>query len=56
MPVGEPVAEDRFLPVAEPDLGPLEEAMMLAAVKSGWVSSLGEYIGRFESERCTFLS
>lgn len=42
------LSPDRFLPVAEPDLGPVEERMVTAAVKSGWVSSLGEYIGRFE--------
>jgi perosamine synthetase len=37
-----------FLPVAEPDLGDLEEAYLLDAYRSGWISSLGAYIGRFE--------
>lgn len=44
----------RFLPVAEPDLSTLEEGMVLSAVRSGWVSSLGEYIGRFEDEFAEF--
>ena len=38
-----------FLPVAEPDLGSLEESYVLDAVRSGWVSSIGPYVGRFES-------
>jgi perosamine synthetase len=40
---------ERFLSVAEPDLGPLEEQYLLAAFRSGWISSLGEFIDRFES-------
>jgi perosamine synthetase len=38
-----------FLPVAEPDLGPLEEQYVLEAMRSGWVSSIGAFIDRFES-------
>jgi perosamine synthetase len=37
-----------FIPVAEPDLGPLEERYVLEAVQSGWVSSIGAFIDRFE--------
>jgi perosamine synthetase len=37
------------LPVAEPDLGPLEENYILDALRSKWVSSIGSYIQRFES-------
>lgn len=37
-----------FLPVAEPDLGPLEEQYVLEAVRSGWISSIGAFIDRFE--------
>jgi perosamine synthetase len=37
-----------FIPVAEPDLGPLEERYVLEAVRSGWVSSIGAFIDRFE--------
>lgn len=43
-----------FLPVAEPDLGPLEERFVLEAVRSGWVSSLGEFIDRLEREFAAF--
>jgi hypothetical protein len=44
----------KFLPVAEPDLGQLEEHYLLAAFRSGWISSLGEYLGRFEREFSAF--
>lgn len=43
-----------FLPVAEPDLGPVEERMVLEALRSGWVSSLGSFISRFENEFASF--
>ena len=43
-----------FLPVAEPDLGPLEEQYVLEAVRSGWVSSIGAFIDRFEREFAAF--
>jgi perosamine synthetase len=45
---------DAFLPVAEPDLGPLEEKYVLDALRSGWVSSIGAYIQRFESQFAAF--
>lgn len=44
------VENDRFLPVAEPDLGPLEERYLMEAFRSGWISSIGAYIQRFESD------
>jgi perosamine synthetase len=44
----------RFLPVAEPDLSPLEEAYVLDAVRSTWVSSIGPYVERFEAEFARF--
>jgi perosamine synthetase len=40
--------EQGFIPVAEPDLGPLEERYVMEAVRSGWVSSIGSFIERFE--------
>ena len=43
-----------FLPVAEPDLGPLEEQYILDALRSGWVSSIGTYIKRFEDSFAAF--
>lgn len=36
------------IPVLEPDIGAREMALVDDAVRSGWVSSTGEYIGRFE--------
>ncbi|HEX2826078.1 MAG TPA: DegT/DnrJ/EryC1/StrS family aminotransferase [Burkholderiales bacterium] len=44
----------RFYPVAEPDIGALEERYLLDAFRSGWISSLGEYIGRFEQSFAAF--
>ncbi|QJR11707.1 GDP-perosamine synthase [Usitatibacter rugosus] len=40
--------KQEFIPVAEPDLGLLEERYVLDAVRSGWVSSIGAFIDRFE--------
>jgi perosamine synthetase len=39
-----------FIPVYEPWLGAREEALVLEAVQSGWISSLGKFIGQFEEE------
>lgn len=38
----------RQIPVAEPDLSPLEEAYVLEALRSGWISSLGPFVKKFE--------
>lgn len=38
----------RWIPVAEPDIGALEEVYLLKAFRSGWISSLGEYVDAFE--------
>jgi perosamine synthetase len=48
--LGEEEKPGRFYPVAAPVLGTLEEEYVLDAVRSGWVSSLGRYIGEFESQ------
>ncbi|PKN64827.1 MAG: aminotransferase DegT [Deltaproteobacteria bacterium HGW-Deltaproteobacteria-15] len=45
---------DEFLPVAEPDLSQVEEDLVLEALRSGWVSSLGSFITRFENEFAHF--
>ncbi len=37
-----------MMPLAEPNLSNLEEEYLLDAFRSGWISSLGEYINRFE--------
>ncbi|MBI1736467.1 MAG: DegT/DnrJ/EryC1/StrS aminotransferase family protein [Candidatus Rokubacteria bacterium] len=36
------------IPLAQPELGEEELANVVDAVRSGWISSLGAYIGRFE--------
>jgi perosamine synthetase len=43
-----------MLPVAEPDLGPLEEQYLLEAFRSGWISSMGAFAGRFEEAFAAF--
>jgi perosamine synthetase len=45
----EPERRD-FIPVAEPSIGEREVGLVSEAVRSGWVSSLGEYVGAFEEE------
>jgi perosamine synthetase len=42
--------EDRRFPVALPDVGELEIEYAAAAVRSTWISSVGEYLDQFESE------
>jgi perosamine synthetase len=37
-----------FFPVSSPDIGELELKYVSDAVRSGWVSSIGEYVDRFE--------
>jgi perosamine synthetase len=37
------------IPVSRPEIGERERRYMMEAVDSGWVSSLGDFIGRFES-------
>lgn len=44
-----------FIPVAEPSLGEREVELVADAVRSGWVSSIGEYVTAFEeglASRC----
>ncbi|MCB0096130.1 MAG: DegT/DnrJ/EryC1/StrS family aminotransferase [Caldilineaceae bacterium] len=45
---------DNFIPIYEPSLGPREEEFVLNAVRSGWISYLGEYVDRFEHEFARF--
>jgi perosamine synthetase len=40
---------DRFLPISQPLIGPREKELVLAALDSGWVSSIGKYIDEFEA-------
>lgn len=37
-----------MIPVACPDIGPLEERYVLEAVRSSWISSTGPFVDRFE--------
>jgi perosamine synthetase len=39
-----------FIPVAEPAIGEREAELVAEVVRSGWVSSIGEYVTRFEDE------
>jgi hypothetical protein len=43
-----------FIPVYAPDLSGHEEAYVLDAVRSGWISSLGHYVTQFEREFAAF--
>ena len=44
-----------FIPIASPMIGEREIAYVTDAIRSGWVSSLGPYIGRFEQEFARYL-
>lgn len=47
----DPAIERRaFIPIAEPSLGEREVELVADAVRSGWVSSIGEYVTAFEDE------
>jgi perosamine synthetase len=45
---------DKFFPISRPSLGPLESEYVMRAVDSGWISSIGEFITRFEEEFAKF--
>src|ERR1700743_4008853 len=40
---------DRFIPISQPQIGPREKQLVLEALDSGWVSSIGKYIDEFEA-------
>jgi perosamine synthetase len=44
------MSERRRIPVARPVLGELERRYVLDALDSGWISSVGRYVARFEEE------
>lgn len=48
-------SKDPFLPVAAPVIGAREIALVTDAVRSGWVSSIGPYIDRFEAAFAGYL-
>ena len=39
---------NRFIPLSQPSITELETEYITKAVKSGWISSLGQYISLFE--------
>jgi perosamine synthetase len=43
-----------FIPVYTPSLDGCEEKYVLDAVRSGWISSLGQYVTRFETQFAEF--
>jgi len=43
-----------FIPIYQPSLGEREEALVLEAMRSGWISSQGKYIAQFEHEFADF--
>jgi len=45
----------KFIPVSEPTITEKEIEYITQAVRSGWVSSLGEYINKFEDEFAKFV-
>jgi perosamine synthetase len=47
---GEETGRRSFIPVAEPSIGEREVELVADAVRSGWVSSIGEYVTAFENE------
>jgi perosamine synthetase len=41
---------DNFIPISKPLIGPREKELVLDALESGWVSSIGKYIDEFEEK------
>lgn len=48
------MTRDGFIPVGKPDLGGNEEAYVVQAVRSTWIGSGGDFVGRFEREFAAF--
>src|SRR5476649_2471435 len=40
---------DNFIPISKPYIGAREKELVLDALDSGWVSSIGKYIDEFEA-------
>ena len=43
------MVSDSFIPISKPFIGAREKELVLAALDSGWVSSIGKYIDDFEA-------
>ena len=44
-----PAMSDSFIPISKPYIGAREKELVLDALNSGWVSSIGKYIDEFEA-------
>src|SRR5258708_11182029 len=44
-----PTMSDSFIPISKPYIGAREKELVLEALDSGWVSSIGKYIDEFEA-------
>jgi perosamine synthetase len=44
-----PIMSDSFIPISKPFIGARERELVLDALDSGWVSSIGKYIDEFEA-------
>ena len=40
---------NKFIPISQPSIGQKEIKYVNDAMESGWVSSIGDYIDKFES-------
>ena len=45
---------NKFIPISQPSIGQKEIKYVNDAMKSGWVSSIGDYIDKFESKFAKF--
>jgi len=45
---------EAFIPISRPSIGSREAELVLDAVHSGWVSSIGEYVDRLENDFAEF--
>src|ERR1700753_3468027 len=44
-----PLMSDHFIPISKPTIGSREKELVVDALDSGWVSSIGKYIDEFEA-------
>jgi perosamine synthetase len=49
-----PVMSDNFIPISKPNIGSRERQLVLDALDSGWVSSIGKYIDEFEQKFASY--
>jgi perosamine synthetase len=47
--IWKPIMSDSFIPISRPSIGAREKQLVLDALDSGWVSSIGRYIDEFET-------